>query len=237
MTSQVKKLVEFTSPAALDERLAVEIAGLLMRAIQDKGYANLAVSGGRTPAGLFVLLREKELDWAKVNITLADERWVKTTSRDSNEKMLRENLLQSRAAQARFIPLRQGTDLNRETLDGIEAQIREANAFPFDVLTLGMGEDGHTASLFPSADEIYEVMAPDNPHLLAKVVPKTAPYDRVTFTLAALLQSRKVFLHLVGSNKLEVLRKAEEGDKMVEMPVRAFLQHPGLDLEIHWAPR
>lgn len=237
MTSRIKKLIEFTSPAALDERLASAISSLLMHEIQAKGHANLAVSGGRTPVGMFKLLCEKELDWSRVNLTLADERWVKTSSRDSNEKMLRETLLQSHAAAARFIPLKQGAELERGLLDDIERQLKEASAFPFDVLTLGMGEDGHTASLFPSADEIYEAMAPENPHLLTRIVPRTAPYDRVTFTLAALLQSRKVFLHLLGSSKLEVLGRAEEGDNPMEMPIRAFLQQPELDMEIYWAPK
>lgn len=237
MTSKIKKLIEFTSPAVLDERLAGVISSALTHEIQAKGYANLAVSGGRTPAGLFRLLCGKELDWSKVNLTLADERWVKTSSRDSNEKLLRETLLQSHAAAARFIPLKQDGELERGRLDVIEAQLREANAFPFDVLTLGMGEDGHTASLFPSADEIYEAMAPENPQLLTRIVPKTAPYDRVTFTLAALLHSKKVCLHLLGSSKLEVLKRAEEGDNPMEMPIRAFLQHPELDMDIYWAPK
>lgn len=237
MTSNIKKLIEFTTPAALDDRLASVISSALMHEIQAKGHANLAVSGGRTPLGLFKLLAEKEIDWGKVNLTLADERWVKTSSRDSNEKTLRETLLQSHAAAARFIPLRQGNELERGQLDRIEEQLREADAFPFDVLTLGMGEDGHTASLFPSADEIYEAMAPENPHLLTRIVPKTAPYDRVTFTLAALLKSRKVYLHLLGSSKLEVLKRAEEGDSPMEMPIRAFLQDPELDMDIYWAPK
>lgn len=221
----------------LDDRLATDICQLLLEAIEQKGHANLCVSGGRTPAGLFAQLSEREIDWSRVNICLADERWVKTSSRDSNEKTLRETLLNSHAEKARFIPLKQGIEADRRTLDDIEQQIREAHAFPFDVLTLGMGEDGHTASLFPSGDEIYEVMRADNPHLLGKVVPKTAPYDRVTFTAAALMQSRKVYLHIIGAIKLDVLRKAEEGDNAVEMPIRAFLHNPDLDMEIFWSPR
>lgn len=237
MTTITRKAVEFATPAALDERLASEICSQLHEQIQIKGHANLAVSGGRTPVNLFQLLSGKDIDWSRVNVTLADERWTKTSSKDSNERILRDTLLQDKAASAHFIPLKQEGEPDRETLAEVERQLREASAFPFDVLTLGMGEDGHTASLFPSADEIYQAMDPDNPDLLCGIVPKTAPYDRVSFTLAALLQSRKIYLHLVGAAKLEVLARAEAGDNVMEMPVRAFLQHPDLDLDIYWAPR
>ena len=232
-----KALREFNSPDKLDERLATAVCEHLEQAIKDRGRANLAVSGGRTPTALFHLLAEKTIDWSKVNVVLADERWVKTSSKDSNEKLVRETLLQSHAAQANFISLKQDEELSPEVLERTEAQIREAGAFPFDVLTLGLGEDGHTASLFPCSAEIYDVMAPHNEHLLRQVSPQTAPYDRVTFTLAALLQSKKVFLHVVGSSKLDVLKQAEAGENPMEMPIRALLQDSELDMEIYWAPR
>lgn len=222
----------------MNDRLASIISGLLQEEINRKGFANFAVSAGRTPMGLLNLLADKEVDWAKVNLTLADERWVKTSSRDSNEKELRETLLQGKAGAARFFPLRgESQDLDRRHLAGVEKTLLEAGAFPFDILTLGLGEDGHTASLFPCADEIYEAMDPGNPDLLARISPRTAPYDRITFTRAALQHSGKIFLHIIGATKLEVLKKAEDGDNPMEMPVRAFLKHPSLDLEIYWAPR
>src|SRR5690554_3056422 len=98
MTITTKKFHEFPNPAALDDRLASEITNLLVEAIQERGHANLGVSGGRTPTGLFAMLRERAIDWRRVNICLVDERWVKTSSRDSNERTLRETLLVGEAA-------------------------------------------------------------------------------------------------------------------------------------------
>src|SRR5690606_10801527 len=120
--------------------------------------------------------------------------------------------------------------LNDDKLLRVEKKLLDAKAFPFDVLTLGMGDDGHTASLFPCAGEIYEAMAAANHRLLMKISPATAPYDRISFTLPALLQSREVFLHLTGPAKLEILKKASAGVNAIEMPVRAFIQHAALNL-------
>ncbi|MEX2367538.1 MAG: 6-phosphogluconolactonase [Pseudohongiellaceae bacterium] len=228
--------IEFTTAENLNEALAQEIASTLDREIRAKGYANLAVSGGRTPAGMFSLLSEKALDWANVNITLVDERWVETTSRDSNEKLLRETLLQNNAGAAHFIPLKQDLELTESALQKITAQLQHDKAFPFDMVTLGLGEDGHTASLFPCADEIYTAMSETNPDLLIKLTPRTAPYNRISFTLNALLRSGKICLHLVGSNKLEVLKRARSADNIMEMPIRAFLQNEQIDFTIYWAP-
>ncbi len=228
---------EFPASGAIDDYLSSTIAHALEQAIITKGHANLAVSGGRTPREMLIKLAAHKLPWQQVNVVLVDERWTDIQSSDSNEHMLRDTLLQGPAADARYHSIRPEGEPNADSLADVSIRLLQADAFPFDVLTLGLGEDGHTASLFPCADEIYQAMSMDNPALLMRIRPTTAPYDRISFTLQALLQSRKVFLHATGQTKKQVIARALEGDNTLEMPVRAFLHHPSLDLEVCWAAR
>lgn len=230
------RLLEFSSGEELAHSLAAEISSSLQGSLARKDKANLAVSGGQTPVNLFSILAESPLDWSRINVTLADERWVSPTSVESNERLVRETLLKKRAAAAHFIPLKRDGELAAGTLDVIESQLEKNRAFPFDVLTLGMGEDGHTASLFPCAENINQAMADTNKRLLTTIIPGSAPYVRISFTLQALLQSRRIFLHLTGERKLAVLNRARAGDNVMEMPIRAFLQRPELDFSIYWSP-
>ncbi|MDT8399628.1 MAG: 6-phosphogluconolactonase [Pseudomonadales bacterium] len=230
-------LHEFINSDLLNERLATEVAALLEAAIAARGFANLAVSGGKTPRNLYRILAKKNLAWSQVNLLLVDERWVANDSADSNEHMLRECLLQDAARAAHYISIRPGQELSAASLRDIENTLMNAQALPFDVLLLGMGDDGHIASLFPCADEIYPAMAADNPALLMKISPQTVPYDRISFTLKVLLQSRKTFLLLLGAGKRQILKQALAGDNIMQMPVRALLGARDLDLDIYWAPR
>jgi 6-phosphogluconolactonase len=228
---------EFPNSAGLDEYLASTIAHILEETVATRGHANLAVSGGRTPKEMFLKLSERNISWHNVNVVLVDERLTETESADSNEAMLRTCLLQNRASQASYYSIRPSAEVSNQSLSNISSNLLAAQAFPFDVLTLGMGEDGHTASLFPCANEIYQAMALDNPALLMRISPTTAPYDRISFTLQALLQSRHIFLHTLGLTKKQIIANALREDNVFEMPVRAFLNHPNINLEVCWAPR
>jgi len=227
-------LNEFDQKELLDNNLANKVAGILSKAIAEQGKASLAVSGGSTPKGFFKALSSIDLPWNKVTITLADERWVDINDDASNTRLVHENLLQNNAKQATFFHLKQGDALSEETLIDLNIAAK-ANLLPFDVLILGMGEDGHTASLFPCSDEIVKALSITNSDSLIKVVPKTAPHDRISFTFSHLIQSKNIVLHVCGEGKKSVIAKANADTDVMNMPIRAFLQHPQANTEIFWA--
>ncbi len=229
------KLTEFPARNDLDIELATTVSDLLAKAIKEKGKASLAVSGGSTPKGFFSVLSQSDIEWSKVTITLADERWVPMDSDASNTRLVHENLLQDKAAKAKFFHLKQGDELTDETLIDLNVAASKT-LLPLDVLILGMGEDGHTASLFPCSDEINAGLDETNDAVLMKVQPKTAPNQRISFTFASLITSKNIFLHSCGEGKKTVLTQALNGDDPFEMPIRAFLQHPSLNTQIFWAP-
>ncbi len=226
-------LQEFADAESLNQQFAVEIANKLRAGLKQNGHASLVVSGGRTPIGLFTHLREQVLDWSNVFITLADERWVDEHDESSNEKLVREHLLQSHAATARFVGLKNS---HLTPFDGATETERALAAFPrpFDVVILGMGEDGHTASLFPGAENLKAALAMDSGRVCMGMTPLTAPLDRITLTLPALLNSRQIYLHLVGESKMAVYRQAAQGNDLNEMPVRAILGQSETPVEIIW---
>jgi len=231
----MQQLTEFSTRNNLDVSLAKSVSQLLEQAIKLKGKASMAVSGGSTPKGFFKLLSQTDIDWSKVTITLADERWVAIDNQDSNTRLVHENLLQNKASAAKFFHLKQGEELSEETLNDLNIAAN-TTLLPLDVLILGMGEDGHTASLFPCSEQIAQGLASNNSNALLKVLPKTAPHQRISFSFSALSQSKNIFLHLCGENKQVVLKQALQGKDPFEMPIRAFLHHPTVNTKIYWAP-
>jgi 6-phosphogluconolactonase len=227
------KFNDFNTRDELDESLANKVADELTQAIAARGKASLAVSGGSTPKGFFTKLSQFDLAWDKVTITLADERWVEFESDASNTRLVHESLLQNNAEKATFFHLKRG-DLTEATLATLNSEAKTA-LLPFDVLILGMGEDGHTASLFPCSEQIQQGLNASNQDALMKVVPKTAPNDRITFTFSHLIQSKNIILHVCGDNKKVVLDKANEGKDFFEMPIRAFLQNKNTQTQVYWA--
>lgn len=226
-------LNEFSERSALDVALADKVSTILINAVKTNGKASIAVSGGSTPKGFFNELSQRDLPWKQITVTLADERWVEIDDEASNTKLVFENLLQNKAAQANFFHLKQGKELTLDTLADLNLAA-QSTILPFDVLILGMGEDGHTASLFPCSDEIEACLADSTPALL-KVTPKTAPHDRISFSFASLKKSKNIVLHISGVNKKQVMEKAISEDLVAEMPIRAFLNHPSLQTEVYWA--
>ncbi|WOH38437.1 6-phosphogluconolactonase [Thalassotalea fonticola] len=223
----------FRTRNMLDQKFAQRIAKQLTAAISDKGYASIAFSGGSTPKGLFKELSNKNIDWSKVTITLVDDRWVDTQNTDSNDRLLKENLLQNYAANATFFSLKQADALTEQYLTNLTDQ---ANSFlPLDVVILGMGEDGHTASIFPCSAQVHQGLDENADPALIKVVPTTAPYERVTFNYAALIQASHLYLHVVGQSKQDVISQALANDDAVAMPIRAFLQNEDKTCNIFWA--
>ncbi|AZQ10610.1 6-phosphogluconolactonase [Shewanella khirikhana] len=222
----------FDNTESLETQLAERIARQLQEAVDARGKASLVVSGGSTPIKLFQTLSKKAIDWNEVFVTLADERWVDNDHKDSNERLVRENLLQHRAASAKFRGLKnmftsaeEGAAMTSEQLANVPR--------PFDVVVLGMGNDGHTCSWFPCSKELDRAL--DSSNLCEAVTPTTAPHERITMTKQAILNSRQIYLHLVGEQKLSVYRQALESDDVKAMPIRVVLGQHKTPLDVYWS--
>jgi 6-phosphogluconolactonase len=218
----------FASAAELDDALAKHLAWRLETDIAGRGVASLAVSGGSTPRGMFRQLSRQPLDWTKVWLTLVDERCVATDSADSNERLLRETLLQHHAAAARFTGLAGAGANDLEALGCAIGSIPR----PFSAVVLGMGGDGHTASWFPQAANLAALLDPANSVEVALTEPVTAPHQRLTLTLAAVLNSAEIILHVTGEAKKSVVENATRE----RYPVAAVLTQCTTPVSIWWAP-
>ena len=202
----------------------------LKNAIRQSGSASLAVSGGSTPIPLFDQLSNTPLDWSKVAVTLVDDRWVNPEQPDSNELLVKKHLLHNAAENARFIGLWQPEISAEAAVVNCHQRLSALND-RLDTVILGMGNDGHTASLFPCSNELEAALNSDLD--CAAVKPGTAPHARMTLTPKRLLNSELRILHLCGQDKLETLAKALNDNDPQTMPISLFLQHP---LTIYWAP-
>lgn len=211
----------FETREALAEMLARDVADELARAIEAKGKAVLAVSGGATPKLFFETLSEMDIPWSRVRITLVDERQVPETSERSNARLVKAHLLRNKAAAASFIPL--------------FANPEAAKVPPFDIAILGMGNDGHTASFFPGGDRLAEALDRSSDKRLIEISAPGAGEPRLTFTLPVLEQAGRLALHIEGAEKKQVLAKALGEGPAEEMPVRALLRSPA-PTTLYWCP-
>ncbi len=221
------------APEQVALTLADTVADVLKTRLAEASRASLVVSGGSTPLPFFKALSGKVLEWNRVDVLLADERWVAEGDPASNTSLVKENLLQGQAAAANFLSLKQPGATPKDGLEAVKAELADLN-LPLDVLILGMGNDGHTASLFPDAPELADAMNPDGSDRVAPATPASQPQQRITLTLPVLQQARFTALHLKGQDKLETLERAlAKPDDVMAMPIRAFLR-PGLN--VFWSP-
>ena len=224
---------KFPSTEELVTALANEIDQGLTSAVETKGYASLVVSGGSTPKALFEALSKRPMPWHKITITLTDERWVDPTSSDSNEAMVRTTLLQHHAKAATFVPLKQVISDINEAQNVCNQAITNITR-PFDFVILGMGMDGHTASLFPDVSE--QALNTQTKAYCLPIIPEHAPHQRMTLTLKALLDSNRIVLHITGEEKWQVYQQALQTGAVELMPIRAFLRQDILPVDVFWNP-
>lgn len=208
--------------------LADTIAGQLRRALEVEGRATLCVPGGTTPGPVFDILSGLELDWARVSVLLGDERWVAEDSPRSNTALLRARLLRGHAAQAWYVPLYLPAPRPEDRLGEISAAV--TRVLPLTVCLLGMGEDMHTASLFPGADRLAEALGADAPPVMA-LRAEAAGEPRLTLTAPVLRAAMHCHVLITGAQKRAALERAASLPE-AEAPVRIVLPHA----TIHWAP-
>ena len=209
--------------------MARRAATILADAIAERGRAAIALSGGRSPRPMLEALSSADLAWDKVIVTLVDERWVAPDHADSNEGLIRETLLLGKAAKARFVGMK------NDAADAYAGQAEVERAFrdlpwPLDIVVLGMGEDGHTASLFPQSKELAQGLATDA--LTLAVTPPAAPHQRMSLTARAILSSRHIFLQIGGAAKKAVYDQAMADGPVEQLPVRVALRQHGVSVDV-----
>lgn len=235
MANSDPQATKFADHEALARALSAQLAASLKAAIAARGLASLVVSGGKSPIKLFERLRAEDLDWSLVCVALADERWVEPCDSGSNEKLVRDVLLQGPAAAARFLGLKNAAptpDLGAVSAWETFARVPR----PFDALVLGMGDDGHTASLFPGSPNLPRALNPDAVAGCVGMWSPVAPHPRLSLNLSALLDSRRIFVLIGGAEKWRTYCAANEPGDAQDMPVRAVLRQRRTPVEVMWAP-
>lgn len=233
MTVLPHQLHEFASRQALASELAGTIAARLAAALTGRGKATIAVSGGTTPALLFEELSDADLDWSRVTVTLVDERFVEPTSPRSNEGLVRRNLLKNAAASARFIPLYRHAPDAPDALRESDEEL-ETLSWPLDVVVLGMGGDGHTASFFPDASNLAHLLQPGHGGFLRMVSSPSAGETRLTLSIDRIISAHFLVLHIEGQDKRGVIELALDG--ATTPPIAAVVRQAETPVEIYWAP-
>ena len=229
------ELHTFDEPGEQADALAQAVGDALTAAIaagagSNAARATLAVSGGSSPKPFLKTLSQSALDWAHIDVTLVDDRWVPDSDSASNATFARETLLQNAAASAYFLPL---VDVSRP----MDAHIADLNADPQrrlpDVAVLGMGEDGHTASIFADAPEWdFAISTPD--HFVC-VHPVSAPHARVSLSMSALKNVKQLYLFIGGQKKLDVLNAALAAPQKNAISTLAHAQ--GVRLDVYWCAK
>jgi 6-phosphogluconolactonase len=225
----------FANVAALTEALAQEIAGTLQDGLARGRGASLAVPGGRTPIALFERLSSATLDWDDVWVTLTDERWVDAASASSNEKLVRDHLLRGAAAEAHFVGLKNAAGEAQSGAHLSWSTVAELPR-PFDFMLLGMGEDGHIASLFPDSPGLAVALDLAQPPGCVAMTAPEPPRARISLNLRALLDSRRIAILIVGNAKWATFERARVRGPAVDMPVRALLQQQNVPVSVYWSP-
>jgi 6-phosphogluconolactonase len=224
----------FSDQASLAQAASLAIEHALSHAVAARGHALFIATGGRTPGAVYDCLAAAPVDWSKVVVSLTDERWVGSGDPESNEGLIRDRLLRGRASHARFVPLKGEAPTPEAAAREASARLAELGA-P-DALLLGMGEDGHVASLFPRNTALAKGLAAQAPPCIAAPKGERGPPPQARLSLSArwLAAAGCAVLLITGARKLEVIEQALAGSNAEEFPVRAILQQ-ATALRILWA--
>lgn len=221
---------DFRSIEAAARALSEALGEAIQHALAERGRAVVAVSGGRTPRLVFERLREAPVDWSRVAITLVDERWVPPWHAESNERLVRSHLMSGNGAAARFVPLYGGEETPEAGRRACEKRL-ESLDLPFDAVYLGMGSDGHVASLFPGDPAVHV----DDARCVA-VAPNAGRMGRMSMTPSLILNARRVYLLFDGPEKQAAYAKACRAGPAGEIPLRLVLRQENTPVSVYRAP-
>lgn len=226
---------EHDDAAALAEAVAGDIGFIIESALDARAACLLGLSGGKTPIPAYEKLATMKFDWKRVTIVPVDDRLVPVTDELSNVGMLARIFLPKGA---RVVPL--GAE-NKDVVqagNAADARLQDLK-WPPDLVLLGVGGDGHTASILPGPDMEAALTAPKTRRAIGVTpnpLPKEAPVARVTMTRAAILQARALMLALTGDAKRALVEQAIEDGTGSKLPIGRVLAEIEQPIDIHWAP-
>ena len=230
----------FENRSHLFTTLKAECQDILSESLSKHNSATLLVSGGNTPAPLYEALSKSDLAWKKIKVALVDERWVDNQHQASNEALIKRTLLINNAKSAVFTGMKTADKHAAKGQAEAESRYRSLPQ-PFSVAIVGMGNDGHTASLFPHAEGLKTALKADSEQLTVAINAKQslvtgANTERLSMTLSGLLKCERLIILLTGEDKLEVFDQAMKPGPVEEMPIRALLNQEKVPVELYWAP-
>ncbi len=228
----------FDSRQQLLDSLYESVREAMQKDLAENPSVTMMLSGGSTPGPLYQRLSQAELEWSRVQVTLVDERWVEPSHEASNQRLIEQTLLQNSAAKAKFLAMKNSAETPFAGEVECQAQCATLPA-PYSVCLLGMGPDGHTASLFPKARGLDRALASTD--LCAAIEAKPSKVtgefvQRMSLTPSAILKAKKIVLLITGDDKWSVYQQAKSISDVTEMPVAAILQQVDVDLDVYWAP-
>jgi 6-phosphogluconolactonase len=224
---------EYDTPAELAEAVAGDVQFLIESALDARGDAVVAFPGGSTPLAALALLKTAKLKWKDVTIVPTDDRLVPVQDKLSNVRMLAERFL---PLGARVLPLTGGDLPVAEAGKAADARLQAVH-WPLDLVWLGMGADGHTASIFPGADLEAALTAPHRAiGVTPNPLPPEAPVARVSLTKSAILASRAILIQITGDEKRRVLEQALKEGPGSTSPIGRMLADAAHAIDIHWCP-
>jgi 6-phosphogluconolactonase len=226
---------EYDSIDEMADAVAGDVGFIVESALDARGSALLALPGGKTPLPMYERLAQAQLPWKQVTIIPTDERLVPLDSPLSNIRAIAGTFLK---AGARVFPI--GTEIADYRLAGNSADARLQDLkFPPDLVWLGMGEDGHTASIFAGPDLQDALDAPKARRAVGVMpdpLPSDAPVPRVTLTRAAILSARTILITITGDKKRAVLEKAIADGQSSQVPIGRVLAEAEQPIDVHWCP-
>lgn len=228
----------FASKADYNEALGCDLAAALEQGIAQDGRAVLMVSGGSSPEPAYKYLSSLDLNWQNIDLAMVDERWVNSDHEKSNEAFIKRTLLQGNAAVANLVTMKnsaQSAVLGQPECEQEYARLKKIA----DVTILGMGPDGHTASLFPHADGLVKALTTEDKTAAIMAIESDVTgtiVERMSLSLKGILSSKVIKLLISGEEKLAVYKEALKPGSVEEMPLRAVLQQDKVPVEVYWAP-
>jgi 6-phosphogluconolactonase len=226
----------FNDRAAFTEGLTASIAETLQDCSSKQAAVLFGVSGGSTPLPVYQALADRDLNWPAITMIIVDERFVPTDHADSNERNIRLAFTSEKNSAPAIIGLWSDTSDIDTAAQSADEKI-QALQQPLDLVLLGMGEDGHFASLFPTATLFNEAIASEQPHCILPIapMPSHAPHSRLSMSLAYLRRAKRIILAITGEKKRQVLQLAIENGDYHALPIAALLHSDCSAIEIFWS--
>lgn len=214
-------------------KAAEHISAAIERSLKGQNRASIVVSGGRSPVRCYAELAATKINWSQVDVFLSDERWVAADNPASNEKLVVDNLRCGAAQDLRLHGVYREAVSIEQRCTQIEASIRQLPS-PFASVLLGLGSDGHFASLFPDLEGLDESLQLNAKTLCVPVRTAASEYPRVSLTLSALCHSNDIVLLMFGDEKWQTFDRARNSADAY--PVSQLLLQDQTPLHVYWSP-